>query len=270
MRTLFLPAVFAPFAAIAAQAADMPIKARPLPPPAAFSWTGCHIGGNAGGKWATTSGSVDVAAANGVAGPTAAGSLPLAEGTLSSGIGGVQLGCDYQMGAFVYGVEGDAEWGNWTASRIVPPPIAAAPFPFIPGDSFGISSRWENSVRSRIGYAWDRWMLYVTGGVSWINVRVDTNYIAARLNGINFPAAVTSDSATLTGGTFGGGLEFAMTNNLIAGVEGRFAWYDGHTYNGGLLATSGFPPNGPFTFAPSTTAVHMHTSRVVGRLSWKF
>jgi hypothetical protein len=72
MRTLFLPAVFAPFAAIAAQAADMPIKARPLPPPAAFSWTGCHIGGNAGGKWATTSGSVDVAAANGVAGPTAA------------------------------------------------------------------------------------------------------------------------------------------------------------------------------------------------------
>jgi outer membrane immunogenic protein len=52
----------------AAAAADMAVKARPMPVAVAYNWSGCYIGGNVGGKWARTSGSVDVAAATGPGG----------------------------------------------------------------------------------------------------------------------------------------------------------------------------------------------------------
>jgi outer membrane immunogenic protein len=51
-----------------ALAADMAVKARPMPVVVAYNWTGCYIGGNVGGKWARTSGSVDVPAATGPGG----------------------------------------------------------------------------------------------------------------------------------------------------------------------------------------------------------
>ena len=37
-----------------ANAADLPVKARPLPPPPVFSWTGFYIGAHVGGAWGTT------------------------------------------------------------------------------------------------------------------------------------------------------------------------------------------------------------------------
>ncbi len=53
--------------ALPAVAADLPVKARPMAPVAmAYNWTGCYIGGNVGGKWVRTSGSVDI-------GPTGTG-----------------------------------------------------------------------------------------------------------------------------------------------------------------------------------------------------
>jgi opacity protein-like surface antigen len=38
----------------AASAADMAVKARPVPVVLPYNWTGCYIGGNVGGKWANS------------------------------------------------------------------------------------------------------------------------------------------------------------------------------------------------------------------------
>ena len=53
MKKLFLTsvAVVALNAGGSALAADMPVKARPAPPPAVYSWTGCYGGGFVGYGW---------------------------------------------------------------------------------------------------------------------------------------------------------------------------------------------------------------------------
>jgi opacity protein-like surface antigen len=52
MKKLFLGiALFALNAGGAALAADMPVKARPTPPPAVYSWSGCYFGGFVGYGW---------------------------------------------------------------------------------------------------------------------------------------------------------------------------------------------------------------------------
>jgi outer membrane immunogenic protein len=246
-------------AAIApAHAADLgaPVYKAPAPvaaPVPVFSWTGCYIGANIGGKWAQTSGSIDIPAVT--ASPASSFILDADHG--SSFVGGGQVGCDYQAGAAVFGIAGDGDAQHWSTTRTV---VAPAPDLFAPGDTFKLSSRWEASLRGRIGYAFDRVLLYATGGVSWTNVRLDTDFIAT------VPATVVSESKTLTGATVGGGIEFSIWNNLSFGVEGRFTWYGNHTFNSGLLAVS----DSPLTFAPVTTTVKLHTAEVLGTLNWRF
>ena len=97
-------------------AADMAVKARPMPPTPpvpVYSWTGCYIGGNLGGGWADKSfvegaGSVAVGLSDG--GHTASGWL-----------GGGQAGCDYQFaGNWVIGVKGMWDAANLTGSNAAP------------------------------------------------------------------------------------------------------------------------------------------------------
>jgi len=251
-----------------AMAADL---SRPAPAPAPvytkapmplpFTWTGCHIGGNIGGKWATTSGSVDIPAATGAGGASPASTFALASTTASTLIGGGQIGCDYQTGPFVLGVEGDGDWQKWSTTRSVGAPLPAL---FVTGDTFDVSSNWQASARGRLGYAMDRTMIYVTGGAAWTNVTVGTNFIAAP----PFPATVASDSKTLLGGTLGGGLDYAVTNNLILGIEGRYTMYSSQTFNAGLLSTS--VGTGGFTTAPATQTIKLNTAEVMGKVDFKF
>src|SRR5437764_1250907 len=66
-----------------AYAADLPARvAAPLPPPPVYSWTGCYVGANGGGAWATNSGFgnnnnsnvfVETVGAGGVVFPVSAG-----------------------------------------------------------------------------------------------------------------------------------------------------------------------------------------------------
>lgn len=256
-------------AAAPALAADLPVKARPMVPVVTvYNWSGCYIGANGGGKWARTSGSVDVAPGTGAAGASAAASLPFDGTTSSTGIIGGQIGCNWQAAgsSWVFGLEGDADAQRWSATRTV----ARGVGPIIPGDSFDIRSDWQASFRGRLGYAWDRWMLYATGGVGFTNAKVGTNFIPTVAAGVTFPATVASDSKTLVGPTVGLGLEYAFSNNWSFGVEGRYTWYGTQTYNAGLLATAGLPPAGPFTFASASQTYRVETLEITGRLNYKF
>ena len=242
-----------------AMAADMPLKAPIIKPVPIFSWTGCYFGGNVGGKTARVSGSVDIPAATGLGGPSPASSFGLSDNLeASTVIFGGQVGCNYQAGPVVFGIEADADWHNWSRTQTV----LTAPVLFVPGDTFDIRSRWQSSARGRVGYAFDRYLIYATGGVAWTNLQVGSNFIAFG----PFPATVVSDSKTLTGATLGGGFEMAIWQNFSFGVEGRYTWYDNNTFNSGLVATS--LANG-FTTAPATTRFRLVTIEGMAKLNYR-
>jgi outer membrane immunogenic protein len=268
MRTAALISSILIAGALPAAAADLPVKARPMAPVAmAYNWTGCYIGGNVGGKWVRTSGSVDVGAVPG----SAAGTVLFPAADTSTLIAGGQVGCNYQAPGtnWVFGLEGDLDWQRWSRTTILGTPV---PFPFIPGDVFDIRSRWQASARGRIGYAWDRLLIYATGGAAFTDVTVGTNFIATTTGGVAFPATVGSVSKTLVGATVGGGFEYAFTNNFSAGIEGRYSWYGQQTFAGGPVATvftPGIAGPGVFTFAPSSQTYKLDTFEVMGKLNFK-
>jgi outer membrane immunogenic protein len=245
----------------AASAADLPVKARPLPVVAVYNWTGCYIGGNIGGKWARTGDVVNIPASTGLAGPTPASTLVLGSADSSTFIGGGQLGCNWQSGRVVFGIEGDGQAQRWRRTETIDGVLPAL---FIPGDIFELRSDWQASVRGRVGYAWDRTLLYATGGVAFTDVTAYTNWIPIGV----FPGVITSQTKTLVGATVGAGVEHAFTDNFTVGVEGRYTWYGTQTFDAGVLPTAAL--RGFFTTAPTTRDVRVETGEVLLKANWKF
>jgi outer membrane immunogenic protein len=133
-----------------AMAADMPVKAPPPVP--VFSWTGCYIGGQIGYGWGRARATATAGAFN--------GADKTGEYRVAGELGGGEFGCNYQVGYWVWGVEVD---GSWAAKDGQSNLIA----PFNPVFVDKLSERWLAMARLRIGYAWDKWMWYITGGGAW-------------------------------------------------------------------------------------------------------
>jgi outer membrane immunogenic protein len=243
----------------AAYAADMPLKAPP--PPAAFSWAGWYIGGNIGGGWGRA-GSDTVTFA-----PSAAGSIPggaslaLPGMSASTLLGGAQIGYNWQRGPIVYGLEADIDGQKWNAAQSLTAFAPGLGTLFVPGDAFSVQSQWQGAFLGRVGYAWDRTLLYVTGGLAVTNVKVSSSFVVFGLD----PATAGSGSKTLAGATFGGGIEHALSSKWSVGLEGRYAWYGASTYSTGTVAL-GAPP----IFDPVTQSVHVNTGLVVGKVNYHF
>ena len=248
----------------AASAADMAVKARPVPV-AVYSWTGCYIGVSGGGKWARAEESVVIPAA-GLFGQTAVGYTT----EPSTWLVGGQAGCNMQSGNWVFGVEADAHAQRWSSLYTLG---AGFPAPFVTGDQYGLSSDWQASVRGRVGYAMDRTLFYVTGGVAFTEIQSYTNWIPGVFGGIAFPGTIAYDRQIAFGGTVGAGIEYAWTNNFTVGVEGRYTWYGTERLAAGPLATTAIGVNGAApAFITSNTYrdVRLETAEVLVKANWKF
>src|SRR5690348_10714955 len=96
--TFLLGVVLAAFTAGSAAAADLAVKAGPYVAPApVFSWTGCYIGVHAGAGVLLDQGFQDE------------GGVP-ADRHGIGGLAGGQVGCNYQTGMLVLGIEGEGFW----------------------------------------------------------------------------------------------------------------------------------------------------------------
>lgn len=207
MKTL-LKATVATFLLLgsgAALSADLPSsKFLPLAPalPPLFSWTGFYVGGQAGYSWGSDRQGLFATA----------GRAPLGvsfDYRPSSFIGGAHAGFNYQMGSVVLGVEGDIEAINARDER---------------GGLFRVQQDWQGSVRGRIGYAMDRFMIYAAAGAAFSSFEY----------GYFNPLAGFGESGRFsrTGWTVGGGVNFAMTDNVIFGLDYRYTDYGKFDYVG--------------------------------------
>jgi outer membrane immunogenic protein len=243
--------------ALPSAAADLgarPITKAPIAAPiAAYNWSGCYIGANGGGKWGRYSGDVATAGVVGFAFPGALPGVVTANNDdfSSGGMGGGQIGCQWQSGAFVWGLEGDIDATSVRQTFVAPVGVGGL---IAPGDAVEFRNRWQASIRGRIGYAWDRFMIYATGGVAFADVR-------ATLAPVGIGFVTFEDSQTLTGGTVGGGLEYGITDNLSLGVEYRFSKFGHENF---AFATT------PILGVPVTANSDLETHEVTARLNWRF
>ena len=149
----------------------MPVKAPPIAAPPPMSSAGPRaISAATGAK----RGEIDGSARTdpfGAAFP--AGSVfPFNSSSETGFIYGGQLGCAWQTGNIVWGIEGDFNGTDISRDFVVPPgggPLGL----FLPGDRFSISNDWQASIRGRLGWAFDRFQLYATGGIAWANFNVE-------------------------------------------------------------------------------------------------
>lgn len=175
-------AAFAPVG----MAADLPVKA---PPPAAlpYNWTGFYLGIAGGGGWAD---SRHTNAVNGI---------NSGEVGISGGLFGGTYGYNLQLGSWVLGFEGDFSWSGIKGDFIE---SSGSDF-CSAGLALQCSTnlRWLGTDRVRLGYAWDRLLVYGTAGVAYGNVEATL---------VGAPFLVTVGDNTRTGFIYGGGVEWAF------------------------------------------------------------
>lgn len=257
-------------AAAALLAMTVPAGAQILPAATGVSWAGPYVGLGIGGAWGQLPGKVSV-------GPTAAGAVPgspaVAGGTRhlngstdASVTGGGQAGYNWQLNNFVFGVEGDFNGGGLSTRTGVP----AGGLPgMAPGSSFRASSDWNASVRGRLGYAWNQWLFYGTGGIAFADASLKANLAAGTApDGTALPGHTTSKSTTLMGPTVGGGVEYAVTPNISTGVEYRYTDYGHETLGLGNVATTG--AGGAVATAPATSTVGLRDNTVMLKVNYHF
>jgi len=173
----------------AANAADiarrqaMPTKAVPYVQ--AYNWTGGYIGINGGGGWGRGDTSAPFSSGGGF--------------RTSGGIVGGTVGYNWQMGQTVFGLEGDIDWSNIRGSA-----TCGAGFSCETKDS------WLATARGRVGYAFDRFLPYVTGGLAVGDIK-------------NTVSGIGSATSTKAGYAIGGGVEAALAGPWTAKVEYLYA-----------------------------------------------
>ena len=159
-------------AAVPASAADLAVRPAPAPyvaPVPVFTWSGAYIGGNIGGIWGKHD--FDPVLANYLSGPvgpcpTGVCGFSLSTDHDSSLIGGFQTGVRWQFGAWVLGVEQDFQWTDVKNTFVLG---ANTPFvggPFLAGDAFEARLKWLSNTKGQLGVAWDRFLVYGTGGLA--------------------------------------------------------------------------------------------------------
>jgi outer membrane immunogenic protein len=226
----------------AARAADLPPPAapvyRPPPPPivAYFTWTGCYVGGNVGGAWTNRDWNDQIP------GDPLLGT-DLGGYSTSGVIGGAQVGCNYQVGGWVFGLQGDYAWSNASGSN-----SAAAFAAVAPAVALTDQSQLQSlaSVTGRVGYAWGRFLGYVKGGGAW-----EKNNYSLLVRGVT--AATVGE--TRGGWTVGIGGEYAFLDWLTGFIE--YDYYNfGTATNTFVCTTCGlFAAAAPFNITTNVNVV---------------
>jgi outer membrane immunogenic protein len=187
----------------AAVAADIPLPAPPLIAISPiYDWTGFYIGGNLGAGWA------------GISDTNFSDTLgsSFTAPTNTQFVGGAQVGVNYQFrGGIVIGAEAMFDWSTVSHNN----PVTATDPTGAVGANIGvIDARWLTTATGKLGYAWDRVLLYAKGGGAWVAT------ISPSISVAGVPASFSGASSTTAATwTAGFGLEWAFAGNWSVRAE---------------------------------------------------
>jgi len=154
-------------------------------------------------------------------------------------IGGANVGYNYEIN----------QWPIFSSSGVVIGLEGTVDGTSLSGgfsDVFAVTGRSrsdiQGSIRGRVGLAWDRALIYATGGVAFGGFNTDGSIAnTGFLNGGNPFFASGNVSNTRVGWTVGGGIQYAVTNNWSIFAEYRYTnWGSIRENNFGLLPTGAF------------------------------
>ena len=168
-----------------------------------FSWTGIFVGGQVGGGFINTDWTV-----------SSVGGFSNSQTSLA---GGIQTAVQYQWGKTVAGVEVAYTWIDFsnTSSGLV-----------TPGLSFSGSLRDLLIVAAKLGYAQDRSLFFMKAGYASADITV-----SATAGGVT-----NTSSARKDGWMWGIGLDYAVTNRIVLGVEYNWSFFNPEPRTLGALA----------------------------------
>ena len=150
-----------------------------------YGWSGLYLGANVGYGWLTVE----------------SGGQTFDQGR--GMLGGIQAGYNHDFGGLVLGAETDLQLSNIGYDEVPAPGITAR----TQIDSFG-------TLRGRVGIAADRFLPYVTGGVAYANASIS----------LAGPGGSVRVEDTYVGWTVGGGVEYAVTDNVS--IKGEYLYLD--------------------------------------------
>ena len=197
-----------------AMAADMPVKVKAPPPVVLYDWSGAYVGFNAGGTWYDVDRTFPNVGGAFLTGG-GAGNHSLSD---SDGIYGFHAGAQGQWGSWVLGIEA-ALSGCFRECRSTSGLLAAPPFTANTASQNKITNIF--TVGPRLGFAWDRWMIFATGG--YATAELKGTYCLAS-TGVCGPSVTNQNGESRNHGWYvGGGLDYMVHKgalvDVILGVE---------------------------------------------------
>lgn len=180
-----------PFAAVAADIRPPIYKGPSRSVIAYYNWTGLYVGGTVGYGSGTSDWNLDAV------GLTAVDTAP------KGMIYGLTVGYNWHAGSLVYGIEGDYNFSNVKGS------VTCAVI-----STCETENSWLATFRGRIGYAFDRFMPYITAGGAYGDIKATATTLGLS----------TSDNESKLGYTIGAGLEYAFLSRWT--VKGEYLYVD--------------------------------------------
>lgn len=231
-----------------------PAPTPPPPPPPPFTWTGLYIGGQIGYAWGH-----DPVSWSGISENDA-----FATGTFTQNpsgvIGGAHVGYNLQYNEWlVFGLEGSVDGTSLSHTATVSVNDVTGATPGIITST--AQGNVQGSIRGRLGIAWDRALIYATGGVAFAGYNTTIVDTTGFFTGV--PGPNTTFSNTRAGWTVGGGIEYAITDNWWVRAEYRYSNF-GHTTD--------FPFPGELPFDDSYVFLqhHLTENQVQVGFSYRF
>ena len=220
LGTVALSALAVTTSAFAADMAPrMYAKAAPMVSPM-YNWSGFYAGLHAGYTFGERTNVATAGAPGNLVNidNVARGARSASVGLDRDGfIGGGQMGYNWQSNTpWVWGLEADISYTDVNSRRDFVTLNNGVPL----NNSLSSRMNYFGTVRGRVGYAWDRTLVYATGGFAYGEVENNVSFFAPS-NALQF---IGRNRDTKTGYTVGGGIEHAWTGNWT--VKAEYLYYD--------------------------------------------
>lgn len=181
--------------------------------PPSHDWTGVYLGVQGGWQWHQDDFEDPIASFEG-------------DIDFDGAIAGGHIGADRQIGHLVFGVAGDFEWADGDGDSVA-------------DNNASVFARaeanWQGSLRARLGAAFDRVLIYGTGGLAFANYDLDYTF-PVQVFGIG-----DEFDDTVAGFTVGGGAAFAAFSSWDIWADYRFT--DFGTASSDITNCCAPPPN---------------------------